>query len=625
MNDLNLKNRRWLWSIMILLLIVSLPGLSDRWKVEWQNNQYEMILPFNEIQDLTKDFGKDKITLAQALSSLKEAGLDTVSFEPDTLSELENQHVISILSQQNIKDLTLFNDEQLPLIKEKGVYITVPEDSYYQKQILNNLKNKKVKINNTIVYFIPDPKGDIRSTPIGYNQEAIQMVKDYGLNFVLRLKNSTFNVNKKMIDEVLKLDDEHLTSVLFSGSDVIGSPKPQEIKKWAKQLNDAGLSFYAIEFSDQKGMQTIAKETDYSIIRLHSLNIDKKTFHEKVDRATRAVKERNIRALFLHLDNGSSKESLKSATKYISQVKKEMPSLFVAGEAKPFDDISVSKWLVAVVLLSGVIFTALAAMEIMNKKIGALAAIFMGLVAVFYLLTSKLVFLQVFALIIAVITPIFAVLFKRERSGFKGITIHYLQAVAISIIGIIIVLGLLNGNEFLTKMEVFKGVKLVYIVPILFVTVYAFWGQILTILKSQVKYWHIALILVIAAVGYYYIGRTGNSGSVSELELTIRQKLEEAFYVRPRTKEFLIGFPFYMLALYVMSFNKKWGKFILIPGVIGFLSIMNTFTHLHIPLYISTLRTFYSIVLGFIVGYLFIIVFKFGYRYISRMVKARWP
>ena len=102
-----------------------------------------------------------------------------------------------------------------------------------------------------------------------------------------------------------------------------------------------------------------------------------------------------------------------------------------------------------------------------------------------------------------------------------------------------------------------------------------------TLLNKELKYWHVLLLIVLAGVGLFYISRTGNSGSVSDMELAFRQWLENTLYVRPRTKEFLIGFPFFILALYVMGINRKWGSILLVPGVIGFLSIMNTFTHLH--------------------------------------------
>ena len=132
------------------------------------------------------------------------------------------------------------------------------------------------------------------------------------------------------------------------------------------------------------------------------------------------------------------------------------------------------------------------------------------------------------------------------------------------------------------------------------------------------KYWHLVLFAIVAGIGAFYISRTGNFGPVSNLELTFRQLQEDILYVRPRTKEFLIGFPFFVLALYVMGVNRKWGMIFLIPGVIGFLSIVNTFTHLHIPIGISLLRTVYSVVLGFVIGLVFILIYKVVSHYFSK-------
>lgn len=217
------------------------------------------------------------------------------------------------------------------------------------------------------------------------------------------------------------------------------------------------------------------------------------------------------------------------------------------------------------------------------------------------------------------------------------ILVQYVKAVAISLIGIIIVIGLLNGNAFMTGFAVFKGVKLVYLIPIMGVLLFTVieinrlaeqnikksLSNTVTLLNKELKYWHVLLLVVVAGIGLFYISRTGNSGSVSDMELAFRQWLENTLYVRPRTKEFLIGFPFFILALYVMGINRKWGSILLVPGVIGFLSIVNTFTHLHIPVAVSVLRTLYSVSLGLVVGLVFILIFKIGYRWVSKAI-ARW-
>jgi uncharacterized membrane-anchored protein YitT (DUF2179 family) len=128
---------------------------------------------------------------------------------------------------------------------------------------------------------------------------------------------------------------------------------------------------------------------------------------------------------------------------------------------------------------------------------------------------------------------------------------------------------------------------------------------------------------VIAAVGYFYVGRTGNNGMSFSFELAFRDWLENTLYSRPRTKEFLIGFPLFVLGLYVLKTNKLFGRILMVGGVIGFLSIMNTFTHLHMPLDMSILRTIYGLIFGFIIGLFYIVIYKCILR-LWAPLKKRW-
>ncbi|QDY44861.1 hypothetical protein FK545_03000 [Planococcus glaciei] len=202
--------------------------------------------------------------------------------------------------------------------------------------------------------------------------------------------------------------------------------------------------------------------------------------------------------------------------------------------------------------------------------------------------------------------------------------IEYAKAVAVTLVGIWFIVVLLNGNQFLLGIDSFRGVKLVYILPMAFIALYAIWGNFKFLLNMNVKYWHMLIFALIAVLGLYYISRTGNTGSVSAIELQVRQALEQILYVRPRTKEFLIGFPLFVVALYVAKRNVKASYFLLVPAVIGFLSMVNTFTHLHIPLSISLLRSVYSIILGFIIGGALILLYKWIGTRIVDQIKARW-
>ena len=93
---------------------------------------------------------------------------------------------------------------------------------------------------------------------------------------------------------------------------------------------------------------------------------------------------------------------------------------------------------------------------------------------------------------------------------------------------------------------------------------------------------------IVAIVGWYYLTRTGNAGSVSSIEMAFRTFLENTFGVRPRNKEFLLAHPMMVLGVF-LSFKYRHAVYLLIIGVMG-LSMVGTFTHIHATLYFGHSR-----------------------------------
>ncbi|RHW39977.1 hypothetical protein D1B33_03785 [Lysinibacillus yapensis] len=634
---------KWLWGILLLVLLLSSPGIINRWQAESANDRYEVMIPFNEILTVSKE---SDYTIDELLSILKQSGLISVSLEPSSLEDLADENIVSLYEERELADALLFTDYEGAVDTEKtGFYISVPEERIYQEFITSNLTVENVTIAGKPFYFLASSDDLFElDTPFGYNGATINQLKELGLNVVLRTVNDDSEiVNEMLVEQLVSLKNEVSPVLLGAGTEMIGfGDENENMKDLKKKLQEAGYFFYTIEGSPLKGEYEFAKSNQYNVVRLISINVNKETdltVSESIDRSTRAVKERNIKSIFYHLrTTGNAQENIDEAVSYLTGVQEKMPEHFTLGTPKFFNSISVPAWVTALVLLAGILFTYLMTETIKNQKVRLAAAGFMALIAIAYFVLDKVLFLQAFALIIAVLTPIYAVVKSAHGSTrIRDILVQYVKAIAISLIGIFIVIGLLNGNGFVTGFEVFRGVKLVYVIPIAGIVLFAlfqiyditkngFKGSLNTsvkLLNKEVKYWHLLVLAIVAAIGMFYIGRTGNAGTVSEFELMFRQWLENVLYVRPRTKEFLIGFPFFVLALYVMGINKKWGTILLIPGVIGFLSIMNTFTHLHIPVSVSLLRTLYSTVLGFLIGLVFIFIFNLLVKWMMK-VKMRW-
>ncbi|WP_249685976.1 DUF5693 family protein, partial [Bacillus velezensis] len=69
-------------------------------------------------------------------------------------------------------------------------------------------------------------------------------------------------------------------------------------------LSDGGYYFYTIASNPLKGESKIAQMTDYHMILLHSINVNRETklkLNASIDRTTQAVEERNIRSISYHI------------------------------------------------------------------------------------------------------------------------------------------------------------------------------------------------------------------------------------------------------------------------------------------------------------------------------------
>ena len=90
-------------------------------------------------------------------------------------------------------------------------------------------------------------------------------------------------------------------------------------------------------------------------------------------------------------------------------------------------------------------------------------------------------------------------------------------------------------------------------------------------------------------------------------------------FVRPRTKEFLIGYPALFLAAgYFLRGEKQWLWVLAAIGVIAPISVFNTFSHIHTPLMISLIRTFNGLILGLLIGWVLFLVWPFIFAHFNK-------
>lgn len=184
----------------------------------------------------------------------------------------------------------------------------------------------------------------------------------------------------------------------------------------------------------------------------------------------------------------------------------------------------------------------------------------------------------------------------------------------------------LSGIEYYMNTRFFYGVKLTLLAPVAY-AVFASTIHLFDIKKffdikyakekslsfiKNIKPIHVIAILLVALAGGIYILRSGNA-TISVTENNLRNLMSEITGARPRTKEFLIGWP--ALALFAYFMKNDYGKlpkwiFSIASSVI-FASVINTFCHVFTDVSTSALRTLYGLILSVPFTIIFVFVVKF--------------
>jgi hypothetical protein len=195
-------------------------------------------------------------------------------------------------------------------------------------------------------------------------------------------------------------------------------------------------------------------------------------------------------------------------------------------------------------------------------------------------------------------------------------------AVVTTAFGGLLIVGLLSQRDFMLRTDQFMGVKLAHLLPVLALAIlYAggiawradtwaaqkerFWKSIRGLASNPVLMWQALGMLVAVAIVGLMVLRSGNDSGVgvSGLELKFRSILDKVLYVRPRTKEFLIGYPALLAGIaFALRGRRQYAAPLVVVGSVGLVSALNTFCHIHTPLPLSMLRVFNGAVVGTLFG-----------------------
>nr|WP_309123151.1 DUF5693 family protein [Paenibacillus sp.] len=654
-----------LWTLTIVGLLASLPFAFLRHGVEQSADRVEFVFDYRDLLEVSSYRSKPSEYMLERLLELKSAGIHSMAVYESNLRELELSGRVQTLSSSEAAMLT---DFRLPA-NEKSTYVLFLGDAsenIIQPLVVDAFARLGVEASPWSYEGIPGielamPKDEALLQAMDPDPITMAELQSLGFHLVVRLSDQRQPFDAERADALLAdLASHGVTRIVFEGDSVTGAADDAASKSltvMAELMNQYGIGLATIEMSKpQKGFGKLAHLTDYNVVRLHSLpaNMSNMAPEDLADRFALATQDRNIRMIFLNTaasfdtSLGLRKDTVGNLVKSLEGENGALARIqdngFTLGVAEPFE---ANGWSGAVSLVLKALVT-IGAVALIAILIGAffpslaLSAFVVGLAgsAALYVLSTTLLS-QGLALGAGIAAATLATLFAVRRAdaasgGSAALRTVKLLAGAslLSFIGIAYIVGLLDHITYLYVLRQYRGVSLLHLAPIALAFAYVlfFHGEtslrgvalrIRSFLMTNITVLWVALAAVAGVGALYYMSRTGNAGTTTGLERAFRDALQDTLGVRPRTKEFLLAHPLFVLGVYLAATTRrKLGLFLIAVGSIGQLSIVDTFAHLHTPLVISLIRVFYGLAFGLVIGLILIAIWRLLERGWSRW--ARW-
>ena len=410
---------------------------------------------------------------------------------------------------------------------------------------------------------------------------------------------------------------------LPQGDQVLGRRDSLDTTKESLEASD--MYYASPEFAKLGGDQEMLVKMPERVLRLHSAQtaeLDKLSEDGALERYLKAATERNMRVLLVRNISLASDQPLDAFGDFLKKLTDGLHRKgYVIGDPTPFADPNLSK---AVKLLIGV-FGGIGALWVAVQMFGEKRGIIIGGLGALVIIAGSGLHgmgLEVSALLLSMVFPIGSYYWLKadKPNAYVGLV----GLVALSMIGGFCVAGLMNGIAFYIRAEVFSGVKVSVFLPIAIVGLVAFadFNDFKESMKEPITWGAMAIgIVILAALGLMML-RTGNDNpnTVSGGELAFRGILEKILPVRPRSKEFLLGFPALFFGLFVLHAAKYdprnlgkisgWVSLCIMLGFVGLTDSVNTLCHLHTPVMVSFIRDIIGLIIGAIIGLGAWLVFK---------------
>ncbi len=646
MNFLKKVSLFWLIIIPLILpgIIVAAMRCMLRSAVEQEDVFVETVADFDEFRTLSR---ADGFTVEELFKKLKENGASSVAIPEDTLSSLEAEGKIIVLTSKEIKKLSL--DEtyefKLPIGKsDLGGLWVYSEDVELLDRIFQTLSWKLsdkflTRLDTKMLLIHKSGEGFMEKVGLGFSDEFFNLAEKNGLGVVAKVYNFP-GLNHETASKIINSipDPASISALLFADEEMLGARG--ELDKIVDLFKNPSYRIGWVEFDTQEGIKDYLKKLSVNrpFVRVHCITRKEMDYVYGPERASarlvRAAKDRSIKMLYFNCFMHDEKKYISNLTEYnLEYLKKTVNALNKAGfkiaandeERKNIPLLKVGKLIPAETLV--ISLSLILGLLIMLKLSfipsieGVTTLIFTFLsVGLFYLYPEH--FPKIAGLIGAISYSCIGLMLASdsvENNNYSFIrnTIRFIVLLVIpSIIGGLLIAGLCSNIEYLLKLDQFHGVKLAFIVPLIISVLWSlkkFGKNVFSLLQKPMTIVGVLVLVAVVVSLFLYIIRSDNTTLLkpTALEDGVRTFLENTLVARPRNKEFLVGYP--AALLFVLLLMRK--EFMLLPLLalfiqMGQVSVVNTFCHFHTHFLLTLLRVGNGLWIGILLGFVLVFAWR---------------
>ena len=627
------------WVVLVLLIlpgvIVSFLRCSYRYTAERKNIYVETVADLEEFRQLAR---KDGWTLEELFAKLKENGISSVSITEDTLSSLELEGKISILSSKEMRKFFEINptEEEDALA---GLYIH-SDDVKLLDRINQNLswklKDQNLnRLDKNLLLIKKSGNGILDKVGLGFSEEALEMAQIYDLGVVIRIFNYpglTSETASKIINFLPP--PASVSALIFADEEMLG--ERGNLDDVIELFKTRSYRIGWVEFDVQEGIKNYLKALkNTSFIRMHSIPRKELDLLYTPTKATarwlRAVKDRTLKMLYFRCFLKDDRKFIPNWTEFnlnyinntVNELKKAGYS--IAYDEKRFDEPRLKVGEISTIEALSLCISLVLGLAILLKisyypNLNSHIVMFFPFVTMFlYFLFPNNSFPHFASVLGAVCYSCigFVLATKAIDNEKHDVVVNSIKFIFLliipSIIGGFFIAALYSTPEYMLKFAQFRGVKIAFIFPLIFSLIWTlkkYENNLINLLQKPLTISSFIILSVVVVSLVLYIIRSDNTTILrpTAIEEQARIFLENTLVARPRNKEFLVGYPAAML--FVLLVVRKEILFLPILSIfvqMGQVSVVNTFCHFHTSLAISVLRVFNGFWLGALLGLLLIL------------------